>query len=791
MVFTQIRMLGATWTDQGNYDTSWYDDFSTSFDIYTPEQFAGFVFLSNNNTSFEGKTINLRADLDMGKYEFTMCENFAGTLNGNGYSISNVTIKRVPYSAVLYAAIFCSISETGSVESVKITNSSHTVSGSECYFYVGGIVCKNYGIINACQFNGEISAVHAGYNAHRDYFVGGIASYNYGKIMNCAHLGNVIANPSLSARYYKVYAGGIVGYNEGIIANCINYGNIFVNANPGSDSDKTWAGGICGYSKSIINNVINLADITATGNDRNVTGDGVCAYGECSNAYYSSSNKISAPIITKNGTLLSIEQIRNKTLDFTSILNENLLTADFTPKTYWANSPDYNNNEPFLLNSLNLNLQCAGATQSSVNVACLPLQLTSSWITEKGFEYQKDGSPIVNTIVVKDSFSAEITDLEAETIYNIRAYVKGKTGIVYSKTVSYKTLPLKIQTLEATEITPVSAVLNGKINVGNTPIKSQGFLWKEFGGNYNVITTQGTGFSAKIDNLKPSSTYVYQAYAIDENDKSIYGDEVNFKTSPVTVAVVNKTADINAITIEGCINLQLSANITVEYRQSGNGVYIRKNVTSDSSGNFKTILNDLKANTEYEIRTYFIYENVTVYSPVEILRTLSINVFTLAPLVDDYIEFYGEINGYTTDGEFGFEYRETNIPDIIPSKFISATIKDNKFSAKTTDVVNGTNYKVRAYYKSGSNEYSYGEWIEFHPVNVAGVDDITTDGSDLSIKVIGTEMTIEGAEALPVAVYTIDGRLCATYNSYNGESISLGKGCYIVRAGNNTAKVMI
>lgn len=83
------------------------------------------------------------------------------------------------------------------------------------------------------------------------------------------------------------------------------------------------------------------------------------------------------------------------------------------------------------------------------------------------------------------------------------------------------------------------------------------------------------------------------------------------------------------------------------------------------------------------------------------------------------------------------------------------------------------------------------QWKEFFFIEEAGVDEIITDRNNLSIKVIGTEMTIEGAEAMPVAVYTIDGRLCATYNSYNGESISLGKGCYIVRAGNNTAKVMI
>ena len=725
---TQLFMRGATWTDPGNYDTSWYDDFSTSFDIYTPEQFAGFVFLSNNNTSFEGKTINIRTDLDMGKYDFPMCRDLAGTLNGNGYTISNVIVNKIIYDNKACASIFFNISETGIVQAVNIINSTIKLEDKHNR-YVGGIAADNHGIISDCSFKGSVSANIGEVLLGGNSYVGGIVAYNYGTIVNCSHF-DEIRYTGKDSRSNAVYIGGIAGYNKGAIVNCINYGSVFAQS-----IFISYIGGICGTSESIIKNVINLANVSTGGAPANVKAEGVCPSGQCSNAYYSSSINISAPTITKNGTLLSIEQIRNKTLDFTTLLNNNLLDIDITPITYWANSPDYNNNEPFLLNSINLNLQCNSISQSSISVDCLPLQLASSWIVEKGFEYQKSGSSIVNTIVIKDAFSAELRDLDAETIYNIRAYIKGKTGTVYSKYISVQTSPLNIQTLAATDITPVSAVLNGKINVGNTPIKSQGFLWKELNGDYHVILTNGSNFSAKIDNLKPFTTYVYQAYAIDENDNSIYGDEVNFKTTPVTISIDDKAVNINDIVIGGHINLELSTDISVEYRKIGAGDYIRKNATSDKQGRFSLAINELEADMEYELRAYFMYDNVTLYSSVEVVHTLPIEVSTLIPFVDRHVEFYGEINGISKNGEFGFEYRETNIPDIIPSKFIIGATNGNKFNAVTSDVVNGINYKVRAYYKSKSGVYCYGQWVEFQPVNVASIGEIITD-DEISIKAI-------------------------------------------------------
>ena len=48
----------------GTADITWYDASQTSYDISTPEQLAGVASLVNDGTtSFNGKTLNLTADL--------------------------------------------------------------------------------------------------------------------------------------------------------------------------------------------------------------------------------------------------------------------------------------------------------------------------------------------------------------------------------------------------------------------------------------------------------------------------------------------------------------------------------------------------------------------------------------------------------------------------------------------------------------------------------------------------------------------------------------------------------
>lgn len=93
----------------GTADISWYDATQTSFDISTPEQLAGVAQLVNNSTTtFEGKTLNLTADIWLNSTgdstnnwvpigggspssESTSTGNaFRGALNGHGHTIYNM-----------------------------------------------------------------------------------------------------------------------------------------------------------------------------------------------------------------------------------------------------------------------------------------------------------------------------------------------------------------------------------------------------------------------------------------------------------------------------------------------------------------------------------------------------------------------------------------------------------------------------------------------------------------------------------------------------------------------------
>lgn len=86
----------------GTADTSWYNDTDTEFEITTAEQLAGFADLVDGGNTFEGKTMKLGQDVDLGAkdaegnlisfdpigYGYDVV--FKGTFDGQGHTISNL-----------------------------------------------------------------------------------------------------------------------------------------------------------------------------------------------------------------------------------------------------------------------------------------------------------------------------------------------------------------------------------------------------------------------------------------------------------------------------------------------------------------------------------------------------------------------------------------------------------------------------------------------------------------------------------------------------------------------------
>lgn len=206
------------------------------------------LFCVNNDVNASYK---LMGDIDLEKQEFTPVGNaeagaFAGTFDGNGYTISNLKV-----SSGKYAALFgCN---EGTVKNIVLKNID--VSGTR---YAAGVVAENAeaGTIADCKvLSGKVQGVD-GLNPLN---IGGICGLNGGK------LEGVFENrASVKSEEISSIAGGIVGKSTADVelSDVKNYGDITGDC----------AGGLIGYGANVVitggQNVGNISNFLLWDDDR-------------------------------------------------------------------------------------------------------------------------------------------------------------------------------------------------------------------------------------------------------------------------------------------------------------------------------------------------------------------------------------------------------------------------------------------------------------------------------------------------------------------------------------------
>ncbi len=297
----------SSWTDENNYDTSWYvgHESDTEYTLTTSAQFAGFAYLVNNSgKNFSGKTIKLDADIDLNGHYWTpigmstSSKRFNGTFDGQEHTISHMTVNTSVQNSGLFGYVYgatirnvilassCSVTSTTSYvggiagyaywSSSKIENVTNngSVSGTQ---HVGGIVGYLSGTIKNATNNGSVTGTNN---------IGGIAGSG-GTIKNATNNGSVTGTNNI---------GGIVGYLNGTIKNATNNGSVtgtnniggivgYLNdtienvTNNGSVSGTQYVGGIVGYvtNHSTIKNATNTGNVTGTGSSSYNVG-GIAGY---------------------------------------------------------------------------------------------------------------------------------------------------------------------------------------------------------------------------------------------------------------------------------------------------------------------------------------------------------------------------------------------------------------------------------------------------------------------------------------------------------------------------------
>ena len=151
-----------------------------------------------------GKTVVLDNDIELTDDDELPIPTFGGTFNGNGHTISGLSITQSVSPAGLFGVL-----QKDAV--IKNLNVEGTVTPSGDSENIGGIVGENHGTIESCTFNGSVSGKRS---------VGGIAGRNLAT-------GIVRACDASGAIFGQSMTGGIVGENLGSIVSC--RGRAYVN----------------------------------------------------------------------------------------------------------------------------------------------------------------------------------------------------------------------------------------------------------------------------------------------------------------------------------------------------------------------------------------------------------------------------------------------------------------------------------------------------------------------------------------------------------------------------------
>lgn len=241
--------------------------------------------------------------------------------------------------------------------------------------------------------------------------------------------------------------------------------------------------------------------------------------------------------------------------------------------------------------------------------------------------------------------------------------------------------------IELVEVTNTTMTVKG-VHTGNIKISKEGF------GDY------GNGNKVCIKNLYPNQ-WVYCTYTITTEDGSEFSVSKGFYTKEIELTA-SYTTTSTSCTLKGTYK-----NIDATITESGFG---------DSKSDVLKITG-LDPNTSYT-RTYIVRtkEGGTVSKTIT-FKTKELKLETLQPKGVTNTCSIVSANSNIDDDELtaGFQWRKYDAPSSLKSNKGYATVYDGTLEGYIKNLQSTSYYKVRAFYKSQTDKYYYGEWVTFDP----------------------------------------------------------------------------
>lgn len=256
----------------GKADMGWYENGRSSFTIASAEELAGLAQIVNAGAdSFEGKTVALACDIDLGGKEWTpigkstrsgsvLAEGstpFKGVFDGQGHSITSLEVTQGAEDDGI--GLFSALSGEGAaIRNLKLSGSvGNSASGAAAL--VVGFVLDNACVENVETLEGSTVSAKEGAG-----IVGRMLAS--GTISNAVNRASVVTDGGKAAgivfaAYYDQYPGASgegQTYDDFKVVDCVNYGAIQSNSN--------CIGGIVGIATTVsIEDCVNYGSVTGGG----------------------------------------------------------------------------------------------------------------------------------------------------------------------------------------------------------------------------------------------------------------------------------------------------------------------------------------------------------------------------------------------------------------------------------------------------------------------------------------------------------------------------------------------
>ena len=407
---------------------------------------------------------------------------------------------------------------------------------------------------------------------------------------------------------------------------------------------------------------------------------------------------------------------------------------------------------------------------------------------ERGFVYGTIHNPTLNDTKITvngtgiGEFSADVTGLQLDERYYLRAYATSKIGeteqTIYSDNeiqfALSSTAPIvSTQPVTNLNVSAGSVTFNGTVeSVGNPTYTERGFVYG-LTSNPTVddtkIVVNGTGagaFSTGVSGLLPDQKYYVRAYAVNATQTAYSADNVTFTlTSTAPEVSVQNASNLNvsagSVTLNGTI---VNAG-NPAYTERGFVYGLTSNPTIDDmkatvggtgTGAFSTIIKDLQLDQKYYVRTYATYkignETRIAYSSEQVNFTytatsprISVQPISNLSVGGNMVTLNGTVEsiGDPAYTERGFVYGLTGNPTVNDTKVAVSGTGTGTFSAVIRDLQLDQKYYVRAYANSqvgGSIRTTYSsEQITFTyaatkaEVSIQAAEDVDVETGEASL----------------------------------------------------------